>query len=102
MLDENGLKRLSVLKDDPGFAKLNFLSHFRLRTEVYEFSNRNPDVRLTSKGVKLPSDKTGRTPLDYVSCAGDSFKRTLKGPSYSSRMLLLHEPRRAQPPTRPR
>ena len=63
-----------MLKDDPCFAKLNWFSHFRLKSTLEKFSTKNPDVRLTSKGVKLPSDKIGRTPLDYASCASDSFK----------------------------
>ena len=52
----------------------------------------NPDVSLTSKGVKLPFDKTGKTPLDYVSCASDLFKPLSEGSSYYRRILLLHTP----------
>ena len=55
-------------------------------------SNRN-DLPLTSTGVTLPSDKTGRTPLDYVSCVSESFKRISKGSRYYRRVLLLHKPR---------
>ena len=57
MLDENGFKPLSALKDDQGFAKLNWFSHFRLKTPLEKFSIRN-DLTLTSTGVTLPSDKT--------------------------------------------
>ena len=64
MLDENGFKPSSVLKDDPGFAKLKWFSHFRLKTTLEKLSTRNLDLRLTSKGVKLLSGKTGRIPLD--------------------------------------
>ena len=66
MLDENGIKPLSVLKDDPGFAKLNWFSLFRLKTPLEKFSSRN-DLTLRSTGVTLPSVKTGKTPLDHAS-----------------------------------
>ena len=49
--------------------------------------------RLISKGVTFPSDKMVRTPLDYVSCASDSFKWINKGSSYYRRILLLQKPR---------
>ena len=74
MLDERGFKPLSVQKDDPGFAKLNWFSHFRLKTPLEKFSSRN-DRTLTSTGVTLPTDKTGKAPLDYVLYISDSFKR---------------------------
>ena len=82
-----------MLNDNPGFAKLNWFSHFRLKTTLEKLSTRNPDMRMSSKGVTLPSDKTGRTPLDYVSCASDSFKRINKGSSYCKRILLLLKPK---------
>ena len=66
MLDENGIKPLSVLKDDPGFAKLNWFSLFRLKTPLEKFSSRN-DLSLRSTGVTLPSVQTGKTPVDHVS-----------------------------------
>ena len=47
MLDENGVKPLSVLKDDPGFTKLNWFSLFRLKTPLEKFSSRN-DLSLSS------------------------------------------------------
>ena len=96
MLDENGVKLLNVLKDDPGFAKLNWFSLFRLKTPLEKFSSRN-DLSLRSTGVTLPSvqtgktlvdhasqsltgvifpsEKMGRTPLDYVPCISEVFKR---------------------------
>ena len=40
-----------------------------------------------------PSDKTGKTTLDYVSCASESFKRIQKGSSYYRRILLIQKPR---------
>ena len=82
-----------MLKDDPGFAKLYWFTYFKLKATLEKLSIRKLGVRLTSKGVILPSDKTGRTPLDYVSCASGSFKRINKGSSYYRRMLLLHKPR---------
>ena len=33
MLDEQGFKPLSVLKDDLGFAKLNWFTYFGLKTK---------------------------------------------------------------------
>ena len=48
---------------------------------------------LMSTGVTLPSDKTGKTCIDYVSCISDSFKRISKGSSYYRRILLLHKPK---------
>ena len=73
MIVVQGFKPLSVLNDDPGFAKLNWFTYFRLKTTLEKFGNQNPGLSLTSKGVTLPSDKTGKTPLDYVSCASESF-----------------------------
>ena len=81
MLDKRGFKPLSVLKDNPSFAKLNWFSQFRLKTSLEKFSSRN-DLTLTLTGVAIPSNKMGKTPLDYVSCTCDSFKRVSKGSSY--------------------
>ena len=53
--------------------------------------SRNPGLRLTSNGVILPSDKMGRTPLDYVSCPSDSFKRINRGSNHCRKMLLLYK-----------
>ena len=65
MLDKRGFKPLSVLKDDPGFANLNWFSHFRLKTLPKKFSSRN-NLTLRSAGVTLPSVKMGKTPLDHA------------------------------------
>ena len=46
MLGERDFKPLSVLKNDPGFVKLNWFSHFRLKTPLEKFSSRN-DLTLT-------------------------------------------------------
>ena len=84
MLDENEIKPLSVLKDDPGFAKLNWFSLFRLKTPLEKFSSRN-DLSLRSTGVTLP----------YVqSSTGVTFPsgKITKGSSYSRRILLLYKP----------
>ena len=97
MLDEQGFKPLlSVLKDDPGFARLNWFTYFRLKTTLEKFGNRNPCLTLMLKGVTLPSDKTGRTPLDYVSYASESFKCIQKGSSYYRRILLLYKPKNSK------
>ena len=56
---------ISALKDDQGFAKLNWFSLFRLKTPIEKFSSRN-DLTLTSTGVTLSSVKTGKTPLDHA------------------------------------
>ena len=90
MLDERGFKPLSVLKNNPGFAKLNWFDQFMLKTSLGKSSSRN-DLTLTSTRIALPSDKTGKTPLDYVSCFSDSFKKISKGSSYYRRILLLHK-----------
>jgi len=93
MLDKQGFKLLSVLKDDPRFARLNWFIFFRLKTTMEKFYNWNPGLNLTLKGVTLLSDKTGKTPLDFASCASESFKRIQKGSSYYRRILLFHKPR---------
>ena len=116
MLDENGIKPLSVLKDDPGFAKLNWFRLLRLKTPLGKFSSGNdltlrstgvtlPSVKtgktpldhasLMSTGVTLPSEKTGKSPLDYVPCNSEAFKRITKGSSYYRQILLLHKPKGA-------
>ena len=65
MLDENGIKPLNVLKDDPEFAKLNWFSLFRLKTPLEKLSSRN-DLSLRSTGVTLPSVQTGKTPVYHA------------------------------------
>ena len=40
--------------------------------------NIHPGLRQTSTGVTLPSNKTGKIPLDYVSCVSEVFKRIKK------------------------
>jgi len=52
MLDENGIKPLNVLKDDPGFTKLKWFSLFRLKTPLEKFSSRS-DLSLRSTRVTL-------------------------------------------------
>lgn len=93
MLDEQGFKPLCVLKGDLGIAKLNWFTYFRLKTTLEKFSNRNPGLSLTSKEVKSPSDKTGKTPLDYILYASKLFKLIHKGSTYYRRILLLHKPK---------
>jgi len=38
------------------------------------FSELNPFLSLTSNGVTLPTEKTGKTPLDYIPCVSEAFK----------------------------
>ena len=47
---------------------------------------------LQSTGVTFPSEKIGRTPLDYIPCISEAFKRFTKGSSYYRRILQLHKP----------
>ena len=48
---------------------------------------------MRSTGVTLPTVQTSKTPLDYVSCIRESFKRISMGSSYYRSFLLLHKPR---------
>ena len=95
--------------------KLNWFSLFRLKSPLKKFSSKN-DLTLWSTGVKLPSvktgktpldhaslkstgvvfpsEKTGRTPLDYVPCISEAFKWITKGSSYCRHILLLHKTKR--------
>ena len=50
-------------------------------------------MSLTSTGVTLPYGKMGKTPLDYISCVRESFKRMKKGSSYYRRILSIQKPR---------
>ena len=84
MLDEQGFKLLSVLKDDP-------LNWFKFQLE--NFKKQNLGLILTSTGVTLSSDKMGKTPLDYNSCVCESFKRVNKGSSYNRRILPIQKSR---------
>ena len=93
LLDENGFKPITVQKDDPGFMNLNFLTYFRFKLPLEEFKGRNPGGTLPSTGVTLSSDKTGKTPLDYVSCVSEAFKRIKKGSRKHRRILLKQKPR---------
>ena len=72
MLDEQSFIPLRVLKDDPGLAKLNWFTYFILKTTLEKLGYWNPGLSLMLKVV--PFDKTGKTSLDYVSCASESFK----------------------------
>ena len=74
MADEQGFKQLSAMKDDPGFANLNWFTYFRLKATLEKFCKYNLSPSLISKGVTLPSDKMGKTLLDYVSCVYELLK----------------------------
>jgi len=71
----------------------NWFTQFRLKTPLDKFYNGNQGLSLTSKGATLLSDKTGKTPLDNVLCASESFKRTQKGSSYYERTLITNKQR---------
>ena len=77
-----------MLKDDPGFMSLTY---FRLKLLLEEFKRRNSGLRLTSTGVTLPSDRTSKTPLDYV-CVSLS-KKNQKGFQGLQKILLKQKPR---------
>ena len=75
-MDENGVK---TLKDEFGPVNLNFLSHFRLERQTLHFKARNPGLEFN--GVATHVDKHGRTPLNYILCIVEAFKRIKKGTS---------------------
>ena len=76
LLDHQGLKPLNELKDDPDFAELNWISHFRLSNAIKAFGKRNHVSTIRSTGDPLPNDvKTGRTPFDYMECPEEALKR---------------------------
>ena len=105
MLDEQGLKTLSVLKDDPGFAKINWFSYFRLKTSLDMFSNRK-DLTLRSTGVTLPSVKMGKTPLDHALLTSTAVtlpsvktgKTPLDHTSLTSKVFTLHSEKTGKTP----
>ena len=65
-----------MLKDDKGFMNLNWFNYFRLKLPLENFTT---------------SDKIGKTPLAYISCVRESFKRIKKGSSYYRRILLTQK-----------
>ena len=67
-----------MLKDDLDLVNLKFLSYPRLIKPLLQFMARNPDIELNSNRVRITIDKFGRTPLDYISCAVEAFKRIRK------------------------
>ena len=76
LLDHQGFKPLNELKDDPDFAELNWLSHFRLTNAIKAFGRRNHVSMLRSTGVPLPTDvKMGRAPFDYIECVQKNVQR---------------------------
>ena len=60
-------RHLNTLKDDLGLRKLNFLAYYKLKLPLEAFKARNPGLVLNSTWVKGPYNKTGKTPLVYVS-----------------------------------
>ena len=60
---------------------------------IKAFGKRNHVSTLRSTGVPLPKNgKMGRTPLDYMECPEEAFKRISKGSGHYRRILLLHKP----------
>merc|ERR1711923_675193 len=80
LLDENGIKSLANLKDELGLSKLHYLSYARLVRVLSNMEKVYPELKLNSKGVVTPVDKSGKTPLDYIDNVADAFKRIKKGP----------------------
>ena len=87
-MDENWLYTLEALKDELAFMKLNFLSYHSLIKLLLRFKVRNPGMELNSNGVRIPVDKCGRTPLNYIPCLDKAIKRIEKGSSCYRRILL--------------
>ena len=85
LLDHQGFKPLNELKDDPDFAEMNWLSHFRLTNAIKAFGKRN---HVSMSGS---TRKTSRTPLDYMECPEEAFKSISNGSDYYRRILLLHK-----------
>ena len=44
LLDENGFKPLTILRDDPGFRNLNFLTYFRLKAASPGLQRKEPGI----------------------------------------------------------
>lgn len=66
MLDENRIKPLSLLKDDPGFAQPKWFSLFRLKTPLEKFSSKQ-DVEDSSEAIQECLDSGGDTkPSEYL------------------------------------
>ena len=45
-------------------------------------------MKLKSQGVKIFTDKHGRTPLDLIPCIAEAFKKIKKGSGNYKRILL--------------
>ena len=71
-----------------GWTSMNFLSYHSLIKLLLRFKVRNPGMELNSNGVRIPVDKCGRTPLNYIPCLDKAIKRIKKGSSCYRRILL--------------
>ena len=91
-MDEDGIKPLNPLKDELGLTRLHFLSHARLVRVLGHMEKVYPGLKLKSKGVSIPVDKLGKTPLDYISNVAEAFSRIKKGSSYYRRILVQKKP----------
>ena len=56
LLYEDNFKPPNVLKDNLVLENLNYLSYHRLKQPLYDFKERNQNLVLNSKGVKVLSD----------------------------------------------
>ena len=74
---------------------LNFLSYSRLFRQLLHFKSRHPGLEVSSNVIVTPIDKHGRTPLDYILCVVEAFKRTKKWSSYNRRIILQNKPPRS-------
>ena len=87
-MDENWFYTLEALKDELAFINLNFPTYCSLIKLLLRFKVRNPGMELNSNGVRIPVDKCGRTPLNYIPCLDKAIKRIKKGSSCYRRILL--------------
>ena len=65
----------------------------RVPSPLQDFNKMYPGLSLTLAGVTLPSNKMGKTPLDYIPCVSEAFKRINKASSYYRRIILIQNPR---------
>ena len=75
-----------MLKNELGLVNLNYLSYHRLIKSLLQFKARNQGKELNLQGVRIPVDKHGRTPFDYIPCVVEAFKRIKKASLYYRRI----------------
>ena len=92
-MDENGFKTLETLQDELGHLNLNYLSYHRLIKSLLQFKARNQGKELNLQGVRIPVDKHGRTPFDYIPRVVEAIKRIKKGSLYYRRIHQKQMPK---------